>query len=1219
MATSSYIPGVPFIRSFDVTPTTQGLDNGSIFNVTITGGTPPYTVVWNGGSPAGSYTSTGLTLTNLESASYSGTVRDTKLSASTAVIEVPATPTVAFTASTTISACTNNINKFCQITVSAFTHTQWPFYYNLYKDGEIFERYVGYKSGDEHYVFDDLPQGFYTLAAYDGNSVKYVSTPIEGVGGCVDGQVATSYTGYSGSYINNNYEFYQPFGKAFFSFVNGRGPGAISGTTVAYPTGLIKNGTIDVDNPYAWFYTGDTGNRKTDSTYDWYMGVSAATNQEGVNIGPTATVSASPTDSTEIGKFYWNPIINKFVIWDVFDDSDFGWVTFDPSTHEGRNNPAASHHYTANTFSSAALNSATLYPTVTGLTTSSSGTSVMSSAFINAAGGRLTSDINNVYPVGMVSLCEYTNYVHEVTLNSTNGDNDTIGIILAAMRDDRGVFGRAGTSYDLDLVFNASSALLGTEIRYNGLYNSAYAFTGNTNPIRECPQDSYCDGIGTEFTSIRLLRNATDRSPFSVANYNTQGSVRVRIERYGALGENFKIQMTDAFGAGSSHHPLGSVVGYNPAYEINFSILDKTTWSGNSKSAESYSAPQELQKFLGAQRVGYMEASQEDVNFYHITFTGTQTTVTSELEDVGPNTSQTFDLYSPNTVGLEMTDTVGVDYSKSFGNAEVGKPEVPKIQPTIKIEMQTTEFPDIKMTGATKIFENPDGTKVKTDDYTVLSEAILTGLTNCVNFNFEWTTHTTDMINGNMYAKYSIYPYDRTENEFSKEAVVTRIFDKPAQVSDSYDGRKIIGKKITASDCIDSSVLSNDGKYDEYEYLIKPSFIYSDKLENIETTSCDTYQSFTAITHQTWYDSLDLNESPRNEYGIYNKNTDFYFVAPTAPFEANVASSNFTYSESFGNIKLYTQQVDVISGTTTGSTNTPVLTSGKTYTLVLDYPTAGSIQITLNGLTLFQASDSEWSDGDYYFDGTSVVTFPPDTLEEFDVMNIYYIPGSTSQSYYIENYTVPSITPTGSTANDGSPNSFYTNLYYYFYQTTLNPRGAIGMTLNGTSLLDGTDFVRVSGRTLQFLTLTEPDGIQENDILTLFYVTDISLRGVANRKQPQVTVEYRASTALVDRLTLDVIDLSGNTVYQDSVTLGKEVFGIQSVTLKSYVPKPGKYEYEIKSLKEYKLLNGKTLTKMNKTSRYPFEMPAAVFYDESGAYEENNNTNNNNNISPSTY
>ena len=175
------------------------------------------------------------------------------------------------------------------------------------------------------------------------------------------------------------------------------------------------------------------------------------------------------------------------------------------------------------------------------------------------------------------------------------------------------------------------------------------------------------------------------------------------------------------------------------------------------------------------------------------------------------------------------------------------------------------------------------------------------------------------------------------------------------------------------------------------------------------------------------------------------------------------------------------------------------------------------------------------------------------------------------------------------------------------------------MTLNGTSLLDGTDFVRVSGRTLQFLTLTEPDGIQENDILTLFYVTDISLRGVANRKQPQVTVEYRASTALVDRLTLDVIDLSGNTVYQDSVTLGKEVFGIQSVTLKSYVPKPGKYEYEIKSLKEYKLLNGKTLTKMNKTSRYPFEMPAAVFYDESGAYEENNNTNNNNNISPSTY
>jgi hypothetical protein len=72
MATSTYIAGTPFIRSYDVIPTTQGLNNGNIFNVTVTGGTPPYTVVWNGGNPAGSYTTTGVTLTNLASASYSG-------------------------------------------------------------------------------------------------------------------------------------------------------------------------------------------------------------------------------------------------------------------------------------------------------------------------------------------------------------------------------------------------------------------------------------------------------------------------------------------------------------------------------------------------------------------------------------------------------------------------------------------------------------------------------------------------------------------------------------------------------------------------------------------------------------------------------------------------------------------------------------------------------------------------------------------------------------------------------------------------------------------------------------------------------------------------------------------------------------------------------------------------------------------------------------------
>ena len=40
---------------------------------------------------------------------------------------------------------------------------------------------------------------------------------------------------------------------------------------------------------------------------------------------------------------------------------------------------------------------------------------------------------------------------------------------------------------------------------------------------------------------------------------------------------------------------------------------------------------------------------------------------------------------------------------------------------------------------------------------------------------------------------------------------------------------------------------------------------------------------------------------------------------------------------------------------------------------------------------------------------------------------------------------------------------------------------------------------------------------------------------------------------------------------------------------------------------------------MNKTSRHPFEMPASVFYDESGAFIESNTRNNNNNISPSQY
>ena len=52
-------------------------------------------------------------------------------------------------------------------------------------------------------------------------------------------------------------------------FGNGYGPHPSftpvpAGATICFETGLKPDGSIDVDDPYVWLYTGHTSTRKTD-------------------------------------------------------------------------------------------------------------------------------------------------------------------------------------------------------------------------------------------------------------------------------------------------------------------------------------------------------------------------------------------------------------------------------------------------------------------------------------------------------------------------------------------------------------------------------------------------------------------------------------------------------------------------------------------------------------------------------------------------------------------------------------------------------------------------------------------------------------------------------------------------------------------------------------------------------------------------------------------
>ncbi|NDG03725.1 MAG: hypothetical protein EB119_11175, partial [Synechococcaceae bacterium WBB_34_004] len=148
---------------------------------------------------------------------------------------------------------------------------------------------------------------------------------------------------------------------------------------------------------------------------------------EGQNIGPV-TASLSNLDD-----FYYNSFINKFVVCqDVFGNNTYSWVTFNPTNDVGINlgNPTASQLLTTSS-------NWGITPIPNTLLTVSGGTVVTATTKIIQAGGvpDMVKNINNGEILnGFYSLCEYDDYVHEVTIGSGQNNRETIGIVLAAKK-----------------------------------------------------------------------------------------------------------------------------------------------------------------------------------------------------------------------------------------------------------------------------------------------------------------------------------------------------------------------------------------------------------------------------------------------------------------------------------------------------------------------------------------------------------------------------------------------------------------------------------------------------------------------------------------------------------------------------------------------------------------------------------------------------------------
>jgi hypothetical protein len=207
---------------------------------------------------------------------------------------------------------------------------------------------------------------------------------------------------------------------------------------------------------------------------------------------------------------------------------------------------------------------------------------------------------------GFYSTCGYNEYTHEVTLGSTVNDNDSIGLVLAAFKDNDGIYGPSGQTQSLTLIFNGQNN--SSSISFNQS-NNTQAFTDGNN-------------------YSTMVWNGTP-SPFGPGNYNNNGQVRVKIIK---TGTTISVHYTNNMGNGLGQSPLGDPNPYMLLVSID--LADDSTWTNK----PSYAVGTELLRFTGGTQFGYLTGSQPQTQFYDIVFSGSQQTNNDSLYAVGLTT-----------------------------------------------------------------------------------------------------------------------------------------------------------------------------------------------------------------------------------------------------------------------------------------------------------------------------------------------------------------------------------------------------------------------------------------------------------------------------------------------------------------------------------------------------------------------------------------------------
>ena len=324
--------------------------------------------------------------------------------------------------------------------------------------------------------------------------------------------------------------------------------------------------------------------------------------------------------------------------------------------------------------------------------------------------------------------------------------------------------------------------------------------------------------------------------------------------------------------------------------------------------------------------------------------------------------------------------------------------------------VRNKDFVNVNMSSDISIFEAPlftlSGTsKIDCSGVTTGNTYVITTETE-IPFEFIFTANTNSFTANSATFKYEIYKYNNNANIFAQP---------PVFKSENFDYSNLVTSGInkTLSQNISVSSLSLDG-----DYLVKGYYNFSASTEYLGQLgkNIDTAQYKNG-----------------NEYGLYDSNTDYYFIAfkgadvPTLLYNSsNLAPAN----------QLFQQVILPEEGQTT---------------FVISFLYEGFFIVTLNGLVLAPTYD-------YTYTG-NVVTMNS-SLVKGDIVTIIYTT-SGGNNLIGDNINISSAVVSGTTGNEGSNTAYYnitTNKYEIYTSVPPATGGSILVMINGATLANNIDY-----------------------------------------------------------------------------------------------------------------------------------------------------------------